>query len=648
MMKFLHLLYTITFVLLLINTQLSYAYTDLRPILDAQKGQAIINIPKGTYEISTQSGPHYVFEGLKDVTINGNGSLIICKSISMAFKFQFCENVTLKDISIDYEPLCFTQGTITSVTPDSKTWTVRIHDGYESDFDKIDKAKLQLFDPVTRQVKKNLYTIQGSDYDFSQSATDPAVYNFTIKRSMVANSISVGEYVVMCKKIPAGMEAHTMFVYACKNFKAERVTIYGSNMFSIIEHDCDNSQYLNCIITRNLNDLTKSIPRLRSGNYDGIHSKHAVKGPTIHGCRVEFNGDDCIAVNGRFYLVYKVDQPNNDVYLLSKDHDYYRIFPNEKIVCVDNNGSIKANFTALNIESATATQTDITTCTSKFTALLSPTTYTVAAKIKIDNWPQSGINVGDYVYNENRIGAGFSIMNDTVGHTRARGILVKSSNGVIKNNLIEGTQLAGIVLAPEINWAEAGCSNNVEITGNTIKNCVFASTHPGMVQPAALCVISLNGANQISPNGAHNNLTIMNNVIDNCPRPGIVVTSTKGLNYFNNTFPNNTAVVRAHGSTFGVANNVDFWTKNVLNIDYSSVSETPQNSYVLKTSDGINIKELPYNSEWQMNFFDMNGRLISSQQVSNNMFISTKELKPGLFVALITDGRYKFVYKISN
>lgn len=644
-MRISRLLNRIAFTFFLINAQLSYAYTDLRPILDAQKGQAIINIPKGTYEISTQSGPHYIFDGLKDVTINGNGSLIICKSKSMAFQFQYCENVTLKDITIDYDPLCYTQGTIISVSADSKIWKVKLHEGYPTQ--GIAKHKLELFDPVTKMVKKNLFNIQSGDYDMVQSASDPSVIDITIKRSITAGIIKQGEYVVMSLEIPAGMAGHTMFVWACKNFIADNVTIYGSNMMSIIEHDCENSKYQNCNITRNPNDPTKSVPRLRSGNFDGIHSKHASIGPTIDNCIVQYNGDDGIAVNGRFYLVYKVDQANNYVYLLSKE-DPVRIIQGDKMAVVDNGGSMKGSVGILENIVIIPSDAEKAACTAKFTALLSPGVYQTGARIKIENWPLTGIALGDYVYSENRIGAGFKIANCTVGHNAGRGLLIKSSNGLITNNIVEGSQLGGIVLAPEINWCEAGHSNNVQIIGNTVRHCVYCSSHSGMVQPAAITVISLNGANQISPNGAHNNITIMDNIIDNCPRPGIVVTSTKGLNYYNNTFPNNTTVVRTHGTTWGVVNNIDFWTKNVISIDYSSVPETPMNPHVMKSSEGISIKELPSDNDWQMSFFDISGRLISSQRVSNNMYISTNEMIHGVFIALITDGRYKFIYKINN
>lgn len=541
-------------------------YADLKPILDAQIGQSVINIPYGTYEFSSSSSTHYSFTGLNNVTVNGNGSTVICKTAARAFNVTSCENFTIRDLTIDYDPLCYTQGTITNVSADSKQWTVRLHGGYARY--NIAQSKLMLFDPVTLGIKKNLFTIQSGDYSFSQNPNDSAEVSITITRSMTAGSIQVGEHVVMSLNLASGKDQHTMFVNLCKNFTAQNLTIYGSNMFSIIEHDCENSKYLKVKITRNPNDPTKSFPRLRAGNADGIHSKHAVVGPTIDSCTVEYNGDDCIAVNGRFYPVYKVDATNQYVYVLSRDtNGEVRIQPNDSVICVDNNGSIKATVAANELVVETPTTNERTVCTAKFSALISPTAFIFGKRIKINSWPASGINIGDYVYSENRIGAGFKITNNHVGHTRARGILIKSSNGIISNNIVEGTQLAGIVLAPEVNWMEAGCSNNVEISNNTIKNCVFASTHAGMVQPAALCIISLNAANQISPQGAANNLNIFNNRIETCPRPAVVATSISGLNYHHNTIVDNQSVVRAHGTTFGVQNNVDLWLRNTGNID---------------------------------------------------------------------------------
>lgn len=563
-----------------------YSYPDLKSVLDAQAGQSVIDIPYGIYEMNTASGTHYTFSGLKNVTVNGNGSLIICKTPARAFYVTNCENFTIKDLTIDYDPLCFTQGTITQVSADCKSWTVRIHDGYATSNISI-STKILLYDGVTKLVKKNLFNIHGSNYILTQSTSDPALLNFTITRSMLANSVSVGEYVVMSLNTPAGMDTHTMYITSCKNFAAKNITIYGSNMFSMIEHDCDNSLYLNCVITRNPNDPTKSVPRLRSGNGDGIHSKHAVRGPRVENCTVGFNGDDCIAINGRFYPVYKVDEANKYIYILSSEGGLVRIFPEDNVVCVDNNGSVKATLSATEIIPQTPTSEEKTNCTSQFKSLVSAGSLTYGSRIKIINWPIAGIKTGDYVYSENRIGGGFQVLNNSVGHNPGRGILIKSSNGVIKNNTVEGSQLSGIVLSPEVNWMEAGCSNNVEISNNTIRNCIFASSHPGMTQPAALCVISLNAANQLSPNGAHNNISIFKNRIEDCPRPGVVVTSTKGLYYHHNTIIPNASITRTHGATFGVSNTVDFWTANIADLSTAtSVSIVESTTPTLKATAG--------------------------------------------------------------
>ena len=563
-----------------------YSYPNLKSVLDAQAGQSVINIPHGIYEMNATSGTQYTFSGLKNVTVNGNGSTIICKTPARAFYVTNCENFTIQDLTIDYDPLCFTQGTITQVSADCKSWTVRIHDGYSTS-NISTSTKILLYDGVTKLVKKNLFNIHGSNYILTQSTSDPALLNFTITRSMLANSISVGENVVMSLNTPAGMDNHAMYITSCINFAAKNITIYGSNMFSMIEHDCDNSLYLNCVITRNPNDPTKSVPRLRSGNGDGIHSKHAVRGPRVENCNVGFNGDDCIAINGRFYPVYKVDQANKHIYILSSEGGLVRIYPDDHVVCVDNNGSVKATLSATEIIPQTPTSIEKTNCTSQFKSLVNAGSLIYGSRIKIDNWPSAGIKAGDYVYSENRIGAGFQVLNNTVGHNPGRGILIKSSNGIIKNNTVEGTQLSGIVLSPEVNWMEAGCSNNVEISNNTIRNCIFASSHPGMSQPAALCVISLNAANQLSPNGAHNNISIFSNRIEDCPRPGVVVTSTKGLYYHHNTIIPNSSITRTHGATFGVLNTVDFWTANVAGLKTTtSVSTVESTLPMLRATAG--------------------------------------------------------------
>lgn len=75
------------------------------------------------------NGP-YKFHNLTDVHINGNGSTVICNNQEQAFSFYNCVRVELRDLTIDYDPLCFTQGEITAVAEDGSWFDVRIDEGY--------------------------------------------------------------------------------------------------------------------------------------------------------------------------------------------------------------------------------------------------------------------------------------------------------------------------------------------------------------------------------------------------------------------------------------------------------------------------------------------------------------------------------------
>lgn len=539
---------------------------DLRPILDSQKNQAVINIPKGNYFLDVEKGAHYSFKGMKNVVVQGNGSTVICRKQSRAFDINNCENFSLQNITIDYDPLCFTQGTISSISEDGKKWEVTLHDGYPTQ--DIYYSKIQLFDPVTNDLKQNFYTLHNSDYEFVQSTVDARKLTLTIKRNITKGLVKAGEYIVF-PILPKGVLQHCICIEKCKNLLLKNVTVYGSNMFSIVEHDCDNSNFLNCTITRNPNDPTKSVPRLRSGNGDGIHSKHAVKGPTIEGCRVEYNADDNIAINGRFYPVYKVDKEKGCIYVLSGDNGEVRLGVNDQMVIVDNNGPQRGTVSVSELSKVTPAVDEIKNCFGQFTVKLSNASgMKFGIRVKLKNWME-GINVGDLVYSKNRTGSNFVVKNNIVGHTRARGILIKASDGVIANNTIEGTQLSAIVLAPEFNWMEAGCPSNVEVKNNKIKGCLHAFSHPGMVQPGAITVITLNGKGEISAAGASSNISIHDNEIDSCPKPYIVATSTTNLSIFNNKYSNEGVITRKHGEKFGIDFTKNVWVKNVVEYKFT-------------------------------------------------------------------------------
>ena len=137
-------------------------------VLDRQKGRNLIEIPKGTYTLDVRNNGPYKFHNLTDVHINGNGSTVICNNQEQAFSFYNCVRVELRDLTIDYDPLCFTQGEITAVAEDGSWFDVRIDEGYP--VTGLAANRVQFYDPQTRLLKRNSITTYTSNYSAAQTA----------------------------------------------------------------------------------------------------------------------------------------------------------------------------------------------------------------------------------------------------------------------------------------------------------------------------------------------------------------------------------------------------------------------------------------------------------------------------------------------
>ena len=77
-------------------------------------GRSAIKVPKARYRLVPGDGETCYLElrGLSDVAIDFSGSELVGAVRTRMFSLQSCTNVTLRNVSIDYETLPFTQGRI--------------------------------------------------------------------------------------------------------------------------------------------------------------------------------------------------------------------------------------------------------------------------------------------------------------------------------------------------------------------------------------------------------------------------------------------------------------------------------------------------------------------------------------------------------
>lgn len=538
-------------------------YEEVQPLLAdnttiqlKKDGRYILNIEdKGTFHISN----------LKNLTIEGNGATIVCNKQQQAFHFKMCENLTLSNLIIEYDPLCSTQGTILNISDDNRTFEVQIHEGYPMPDPKSRQDRIQIYDKATKELIRNYQTTHIEGKIETDSINRILTFNIY---SPKAGVYKPGDYIVL-NNVPEGLPPHCFEMDRCRNTIFEDVTIYDSPHFSVLEYDCHNSYYHRCIIDRKINDPKRPEDRLRSGLADGINSNGATKGPKIESCIIKHQGDDGIAISGTLYPVYKTDKAERKIYFLTNDAKAMnaRFKKGDKVVCMANDGTVRQNAHVTEVSDASPqpTQEEVNACFRKLPDILNYTNFTIGIGIQLDEWIE-GASSGDLVYSNDRIGNGFEIVDCEVGHNRSRGLLIKSGEGVIRNNLISGCAMSGLALCPEIFWMGAGLANNMEISNNTIEKCMFESDLKDFYQSAAFVVMSEAPCGGYAPAGAMQNINIHDNKVIGCPRPSMVLTSIDSGSIYNNEVIPDTTMIRRHGANNGIINTQDCQEINLKNI----------------------------------------------------------------------------------
>ncbi len=476
-----------------------------------------IVVPPGRYRVTPRHRQHLVLRDLKDVCIIANGVEMICTQTTRALTIENCQNLTLKGMVIDYDPLPYTQGRIVKLSENNTVHDIELFDGYARG-DQVQDFKYEIFKADTRTLRFGSY--------FEFRAVDRQADRIRVKRGGRYHGEQVGDIIAIgTSYAPGGQIPHAIYTTRSKNVVLEDVTLYASNCFGFFETECEKTTYLRCRVDRRAaqDDFkAREDPRIRSLDADAFHSKHAVVGPQLIGCTAHFQADDCVNICGDYHMVMACDGPKLRV--LAKGR--INIEPGDPLEVVGYDGRRLADARAVRLtRQGRATAQEQTFMSQQrmhkpFTEGSLRQIYEVVIDRPVD------LAQGSVIAAANRIGNGFKVTQCDFGFNRSRGILIKASHGEVSNNRIEGCVEEAIKVAPEFWWLEAGSSNDVRITGNTIQHC------GGM----GIAVYALAGAGGLAPAGAHNNIVIEDNRLRDVAGREIWVTSTRGLTLRNNDF----------------------------------------------------------------------------------------------------------------
>ena len=506
-----------------------------------QAGMRKVKIPPGTYRLDpSETYPKndarnscLYLHDLKNFEIDATGVTIVSTSVkTRILSMDNCDNVTLTGGTFTRDPIGFSQGKIEAIGADRKSLDVRIPKGYPTNLDDPDYFAsapriLALFDERTR--------------DWVRGATDgwfiglqrigPDLFRFQLQFDIPGDyPIAVGNLVAW-----RGYDLHASVLFrGCQNMKIIGITVYNTGGLAVYEDLGEGrNYYYACRVIRGPapDGADKNETPLFSSAADGFHSASMRHGPTFENCYVEFSDDDGIAIHGYASLVVESHDDSVIIGRVGENYSQNGFRVGDILRLYDEKGALADDAKILEITPQpgyVCTQTPPAEF-KVFNAKLGEKSL-FFDKIKLDHPVPAQFSW--LAVNSCAIGNGYVIRNCKIYHNRGRGMLIKASDGLIENCIIDGPTMGGIVSFPEVGfWNEADMMRNTTIRHNTIRNVGVWRGNMG-----ALNMTEYREAGPIPLPGGFRDILIEENTFENNDGVNIVITSAQRIHFRNNRF----------------------------------------------------------------------------------------------------------------
>lgn len=512
-----------------------------------ENGLHRIVIPPGTYRVAAepQSGSHLHFSGMKNFEIDATGAtLIFTARKKSSFAFDHCEDVTLRGATLLRETPPFSQGKIIALSADRTTVDVQVSAGYPADFDDpryFSKIWLNLYDRSTRQWRDDMSARANIE------RLGPDTFRFHSARALGGD---IG-WVVGAAVAWRGNGGPDIGLYACSGMKILDVTIKGGIGFCVYEGDGGGGNYYRYTVTYGAKPAGADEEPFMASNADGFHSNGVRKGPTLEGCHFEGMDDDGIPIHGQYALVE--ESQGNEVIVEARNPPFCE--KGDDLRFLDARGVLAGEAKVVSTEILPAYKPSAPP--PKDLRLFQNNPHDKYEQLTLDQPANAGF--GWLVSNADANGAGFVIRNCTIRNNRARGMLIKASNGLIENCTIEGSSMGGIIIAPEMEyWNESDYARNVVVRNNVLRNCNYWSQQ-GTSQAGTITVAAADQHRFVPLPGGHRNIIIVGNTLEDNDGPNLVISSTEGIVVQDNHFIRPMWHANERGKAFGVDPGALIW-----------------------------------------------------------------------------------------
>jgi hypothetical protein len=457
------------------------------------KGARDIIIAPGTYRIPPTGKCAIGLEQWQNVTIHARGVTLIFEELDQRpVRLNRCDNVTLEGATLRFGEPSFTQGRVKAIGEDAsgKYLDWQIDAGYPV-FDPV-KSFLDAVDQHTRLLKAGTGDIGCA----STESLGPGCFRLRNVNGQLG-STAVNDW--LFTRRPDGGSS-IIELTGCRQCTLRNITLQNAGFGAFFEAGGEGgNHYLDCHVRPGPKPPGATEEQLVGCGADGFHSVGTRNGPIIQHCSWEgVLHDDCIAIHGSLQEVVRVE--GNKLILEKGNRGGFAV--GEPVRISSTNG-----------------------CFGEFKCLALRVLKDEGGLLELTLDRESGAPAEAKASNPRCNGAGYKILNCTLGNTRSRGILVKADNGLIEGCTISGCGMSAISIGPEYYWREADYSQNVTLRGNTLRNNVLNGSGAG--------VIFVHGEGAIG----NKNITITDNRFDrNYGQNAVYAEDTDGLVITDNRF----------------------------------------------------------------------------------------------------------------
>lgn len=510
-----------------INSELEKAEENVRTTL-LLGGKTLDFYPKDTvnkeYNISNNdSGTKraaFFLKGEKNITIDGQGAILRFHGELLPFLLDGCENITVKNLSVDYPSPFYSQAQI--VSSGNGSTELRFSDGFDFEvyngellFRSEDNGVSKLGNRIlVIEFNKNgrpradigAYLARfapAAEKSFLDGMTlnlkAEKLTSDTVKLSGVDIHRPGGEWVCTY----ADRNAPGFFLTGCKNVTIENVTLYHTASMGVVAQLCEDVAL----------DSVRAVPEKGSGRFlsvsaDATHFVNCTGKVTLRNCVFTNMLDDACNVHG-IYTVINELRGERELTVGFRHFQQYGVMlyrAGDEILFIDRN-----------------TMTEYAKATVKTAEFISPREIVITIEQKI---PDS-VKTEDAIENRGRMPE-VLIENCVTGDNRPRGFLLSTPKRAVVRGCRFFNMYHGIHICGDCNdWFESGPVRDLEITDCTFDDSAFCGGAAIQLDPR------VPAGNSVA---YHKNVTISGNTFTGKTRRFLYARNTGNIVFSDNTY----------------------------------------------------------------------------------------------------------------